>query len=73
MTHATTLWGFSPLTGRINFKHEYLSNHEELCGMPYINGNISTIRNHQKYPSLKFPCKIGVAAGVAWVDINDNQ
>ena len=47
MTHATTPWGFSPLTGGTNFKHEYLSNLEELHGVPYINGNISTSRNHK--------------------------
>ena len=50
MTHATTPWSFSPLAGDTNFKHEYLSNREELCGMPYINGNISKSRNHPKYP-----------------------
>ena len=49
MNHATTLWGFSPLTGGLNFKHEYLSNREKLRGVPYINGNISTRRNHQKH------------------------
>ena len=49
MTHATTLWGFSPLTGGINLKHEYLSNREELRSMPYINGNISTSRNNQNH------------------------
>ena len=32
MTHATTPWGFNPLTGVTNFKHEYLSNREELHG-----------------------------------------
>ena len=48
MTHAPTPWGFSPLTGGTNFKHEYLSNREELHGVPYINGKISTSRNHQK-------------------------
>ena len=24
MTHATTLWGFNPVTGGVNFKREYL-------------------------------------------------
>ena len=47
MNHATTPWGFSPLTGDTNFKHEYLSNREELHGVSYINGNISTSRNHK--------------------------
>ena len=47
MTHAPTPWGFSPLTGGTDFKHEYLSNREELHGMPYINENISTSRNHK--------------------------
>ena len=47
MTHAPTPWGFSPLIGGTNFKHEYLSNVEELRGVPYINGNISTSRNHK--------------------------
>ena len=37
MIHATTPWDFSPLTGVTNFKHEYLSNCEELHGVPYIN------------------------------------
>ena len=50
--HATTPWGFSLVTGVTNFKHEYLSNREELRGVPYINGNISTSRNHPKYPLL---------------------
>ena len=49
MTHATIPWGFSQLTGDTNFKHEYLSKREELHGVPYINGNISTSRNHKKY------------------------
>ena len=48
MTHAPTPWGFSPLTGGTNFKHEYLANREELHGVPYINGNISTSRNYKK-------------------------
>ena len=47
MTHAPTPWGFSPLTWGTNFEHEYLSTHEELHGVPYINGNISTSRNHK--------------------------
>ena len=49
MNHAPTPWGFSPLTGGTNFKHEYLSNHEEFHGAPYINGNISTSRNNKKH------------------------
>ena len=49
MTHSPTPWGFSPLTGGTNFKHEYLSNREELHAVPYINGNISTIRNHKNH------------------------
>ena len=48
MTHAPTPWGFSPITGGTNFKHEYLSIREELHDVPYINGNISTSRNHKK-------------------------
>ena len=48
LTHATTPWGFSPLTKVTYFKHEYLSNREELRGVPYINENISTTRNHKK-------------------------
>ena len=48
MTHARTPWGFSPLTRVTNFKHEYFSNSVELRGVPYINENISTIRNHKK-------------------------
>ena len=49
MTHAATPWGFSPLTGVTNFKHEYLSNREELHDVPYIHGNISISRNHKKH------------------------
>ena len=45
MTDSTTPWGFSPLTGGTNFKLEYLSNREELHGVSYINGNMSTSRN----------------------------
>ena len=47
MTHAPTPWGFSALTGGTKLKHEYFSNREELPGVPYINGNISTSRNHK--------------------------
>ena len=49
MTHAPTPWGFSPLTGSTKFKHEYLSNREELHGVPYINEKTSTSRNHKKH------------------------
>ena len=52
MTHALTPWGFIPLIGVTNFKHEYLSNCEELLVVPYINENISTSRNHKKNPLL---------------------
>ena len=48
MTHAPTPWGFSPLTGGTNFKHEYLSNREELHGVPYImetSQQVETIQN----------------------------
>ena len=47
MTHATTPWGFSPLTGVTNFKHEYLSNREELHGALYIK------KKSQKLESIK--------------------
>ena len=49
MTHAPAPWGFSPLSGGTNFKHEYLSNREELHGVPYINGNILASRNHKNH------------------------
>ena len=43
MTHAPTPWGFSPIIGGTNFKHEYLSNRVELHDVPYINGKISHV------------------------------
>ena len=51
--HATTPYGFSPLTGVTNFKHECLSNREELHGVTYTNRNISTSRIHREDPWLR--------------------
>ena len=54
MTHAPTPWSFSPLTGGTKFKHEYLSNREELHGVPYINGNSRQVETIKSIIDLEY-------------------
>ena len=70
MTHATTPWGFSPLTG---VQNSNMNISQTVKNYVACHISMETSRQVETIQRIIDPEYIWVAPGATWVDINDNR